>query len=57
MIEIDGGSVAQKLIHPHKNASGRILLHGSKHIVHHPLDKQMLIPNIQSLLESEAIPL
>ena len=23
MIEIDGGSVAQKLIHPHKNASGR----------------------------------
>ena len=23
MIEIDGGAVAQKLIHPHKNASGR----------------------------------
>ena len=23
MIEIDGGSVAQKLIHPHKNTSGR----------------------------------
>ena len=31
-----------------------ILLHGSKHIVHHPLDRQMLIPNIQSLMESEA---